>query len=361
MDSIDLTFLWIRCIITLQDASNICQADQESNGPVRWEIKVRAVQVERAGGPEELRVIEREPPVPGPHDVLIRVVASGVNFIDIYVREGRYGQTLPLTPGQEGAGVIVETGSAVRGVTKGNRVAWCSILGTYAEFAVAPADRVVPIPKELSFEEAAAVLLQGMTAHYLSHSVYAIKAGDEVLIHAGAGGTGLLLTQFAKSLGARVYTTVSTKLKAELSRAAGADEVIQYTQHDFRDEIQRLTSGRGVAAVYDSVGATTFERSLSCLIPRGTMVLYGSASGEVQPFAPIALAPLGSLFLTRPVLRDYVATQDELRLRATAVFDAVSRGTLKVRIEKAYPLESAREAHEALYGRKTIGKLILVP
>jgi|SRR6187402_456753 len=322
---------------------------------------VRAVQVQKVGGPEVMKVVQIVPPSPGPHDVLIQVMASGINFIDTYVREGRYGHTLPLTPGQEGAGIVVETGAEVGSVMKGDRVAWCSILGTYAEFAVAPADRVVPIPPEISFEEAAAVLLQGMTAHYLSHSAYAIKAGDEVLIHAGAGGTGLLLTQFAKSLGARVYTTVSTEAKAALSRVAGADEVIQYTESDFGEEIKRLTSGRGVAAVFDSVGATTFDQSLGSLKARGTLVLYGSAGGEVQPFAPIRLAPLGSLFLTRPVLKDYVATREELLARSNSVFEAVGKGILKVRIEAKFPLEAAPKAHETLEGRKTTGKLLLVP
>ncbi len=322
---------------------------------------MRAVQVAEAGGPEAMKVVEVTMPSPGSNELLIEVAASGVNFIDIYVREGRYGNALPLTPGQEAAGTVVEVGSEVKGIAKGDRVAWCSILGTYAEFALAPADRVVPIPAGISFEQAAAVMLQGMTAHYLSHGAYPIKAGDEVLIHAGAGGTGLLLTQYAKALGARVYTTVSTPAKAELSRQAGADEVILYTEKDFEVEVKQLTSGRGVAAVYDSVGATTFDQSLKSLRPRGTLVLFGSAGGEVLPFAPIKLAPLGSLFLTRPILRDYVATREELLERAGAVFGAVRDGKLTVRIEARFPLEAAPSAHEALDGRKTTGKLLLMP
>ena len=322
---------------------------------------MKAVQIAKAGGPEVMKVVEIEVPRLAPNEVLIRVAASGVNFIDIYVREGRYGNALPLTPGQEAAGTVVEVGSEVKELAKGDRVAWCSILGTYAEFAIAPADRVVPIPSGVSFEQAAAVLLQGMTAHYLSHSAYPIKAGDEVLIHAGAGGTGLLLTQYAKALGARVYTTVSTQAKADLSREAGADEVILYTVKDFEIEVRQLTSGRGVAAVYDSVGATTFEQSLKSLRRRGTLVLFGSAGGEVPPFAPITLASLGSLFVTRPVLRDYVSSREELLQRAHAVFAGVLDGSLMLKIEARFLLDAASAAHEALDSRRTTGKLLLVP
>lgn len=321
---------------------------------------MKAIQVVTPGGPEVMKLVDVAPPRPGPNEVLIKVAASGVNFIDIYVREGRYGNSLPLTPGQEAAGTIVEIGAAVTGLAKDDRVAWCSILGTYADFAIAPADRVVPIPTEISFEQAAAVMLQGMTAHYLSHSAYPIQVGDDVLVHAGAGGTGLLLTQYAKALGARVYTTVSTEAKAEASRQAGADEVILYTTQDFESEIRRLTAGRGVAAVYDSVGATTFEQSLKSLRRRGTIVLFGSAGGEVEPFAPIKLAPLGSLFLTRPVLRDYVASRGELLTRAQAVFTGVVEGKLTVRIEAQFPLDAAPAAHEALDSRRTTGKLLLM-
>jgi NADPH2:quinone reductase len=308
-----------------------------------------------------MTMVDLRVPEPGPDEVLIKMAASGVNFIDIYVREGRYGNALPMTPGQEGAGTVVKIGSAVEGIAVGDRVAWCSILGTYAEFALAPAERVVPVPASVTFEDAAAVLLQGMTAHYLSHSAYAIKEGEEILIHAGAGGTGLLLTQYAKAMGARVYTTVSTPAKADLSRLAGADEAILYLEKNFEGEARRLSSGKGVAAVYDSVGATTFQQSLNSLRPRGTMVLYGSAGGEVEPLAPINLASLGSLFLTRPVLRDYVASRDELLKRADAVFQAVSQGTLTVRIGARFPLQHAALAHEALDGRKTTGKVLLIP
>jgi NADPH2:quinone reductase len=244
--------------------------------------------------------------------VLIRVAASGINFVDLFVREGHFGNQTPFTPGQEAAGTVAAVGTGVSDLKQGDRVAWCSVLGTYAEFAVAPAERVVPIPEDVTFEQAAAALLQGMTAHYLSRSAYMIQPGDEVLIHAGAGGTGLLLTQMAKACGARVLTTVSSKIKAALSREAGADEVILYAESDFAVEVKRLTESRGLAAVYDSVGKATFEQSLACLKPRGTFVLYGSASGEVPAFDLIRLAPLGSLYVTRPILKHYTLSRNEL-------------------------------------------------
>jgi NADPH2:quinone reductase len=300
-------------------------------------------------------------PTPQQDELLIRVAVTGVNFIDLYVREGRYGNKLPFTPGQEAAGTVVAVGKSVSHLHEGERVAWCSILGTYAEYAVAPAKRVIPIPIGLSFELAAAALLQGMTAHYLSHSAYPIQRGDEVLIHAGAGGTGLLLTQLAKARGGRVLTTVSNEGKAELSYQAGADDVILYTRSDFGDEVKRLTEGRGLAAVYDSIGKSTAERSLACLKARGTLVLYGSASGDVAPLDLMKLASLGSLYVTRPVLRDYTLTQNELVDRATEVFQAVVSGALKLRIERTYSLREAAQAHRDLESRKTAGKLLLLP
>jgi NADPH:quinone reductase len=293
--------------------------------------------------------------------VLIRVAVTGVNFIDLYVREGRYGNKLPFTPGQEAAGTVVAVGKSVSHLHEGDRVAWCSILGTYAEYAVAPAERVVPIPIDVTFEQAAASLLQGMTAHYLSHSAYPIQPGDEVLIHAGAGGTGLLLTQLAKARGARVLTTVSNEEKAELSHQAGADEVLLYTRSDFANEVKRLSDGGGLAAVYDSVGKSTFEQSLTCLKPRGTLVLYGSAGGDVPPLDLIRLATLGSLYVTRPILKDYTLTREELLMRATEVFHAVATGKLQLRIENTYPLGEAARAHWDLASRVTTGKLLLVP
>jgi len=322
---------------------------------------VKTIEILETGGPEVLQLRETPTPTPGDGEVLIQVAASGLNFIDLYVREGRYGNKPPFTPGQEAAGTILALGANVSHLKEGDRVAWCSVLGTYAEYALAPGNRVVPLPPGISFEQAAAVLLQGMTAHYLSQSAYPIQSGDEVLIHAGAGGTGLLLTQMAKLRGARVLTTVSNEEKAELSRQAGADEVILYTRFDFAADVKLLTDERGLAAVYDSVGKNTFEQSLTCLKPRGTLVLYGSAGGDVPPFDLMRLATLGSLYVTRPILRDYTLTREELVMRATEVFHAVATGKLQLRIENTYPLGEAAQAHWDLASRVTTGKLLLIP
>ena len=322
---------------------------------------MKAIELTETGGPEVMHLRETPTPRLQQDEVLIRVAVTGVNFIDLYVREGRYGNKLPFTPGQEAAGTVVAVGKSVSRLHEGDRVAWCSILGTYAEYAVAPAERVVPIPIDVTFEQAAATLLQGMTAHYLSHSAYPIQPGDEVLIHAGAGGTGLLLTQLAKARGARVLTTVSNEEKAELSHQAGADEVLLYTRSDFANEVKRLSDGGGLAAVYDSVGKSTFEQSLTCLKPRGTLVLYGSAGGDVPPLDLIRLATLGSLYVTRPILKDYTLTREELVMRATEVFHAVATGKLQLRIENTYPLGEAARAHWDLASRVTTGKLLLVP
>ena len=322
---------------------------------------MKAIELTENGGPEVMRLREIPTPKPQQAEVLIRVAVTGVNFIDLYVREGRYGNELPFTPGQEAAGTVVAVGKGVSHVHEGDRVAWCSILGTYAEYAVAPAERVVPIPIGVTFEQAAAALLQGMTAHYLSHSAYPIEPGDEVLIHAGAGGTGLLLTQFAKARGARVLTTVSNQGKAELSYQTGADDVIFYTRSNFGDEVKRLTQGRGLAAVYDSIGKGTVQQSLTCLKARGTLVLYGSASGDAPPLDLMKLASFGSLYVTRPILRDYTLTRTELVDRATQVFQAVVSGALKLRIERTYSLSEAAQAHRDLESRKTAGKLLLLP
>jgi NADPH2:quinone reductase len=322
---------------------------------------VKAIELLETGGPEVLQLRETPIPTPGDGEVLMDVAASGVNFIDLYVREGRYGNKPPFIPGQEGAGTVVALGANVSHLKEGDRVAWCSVLGTYAEYALAIASRVVLLPAGISFEQAAAVLLQGMTAHYLSHSAYPIQSGDEVLIHAGAGGTGLLLTQMAKLRGAHVLTTVSNEEKAELSRQAGADGVILYTRSDFAAEVKRLTDERGLAAVYDSVGKNTFEQSLACLKPRGMLVLYGSAGGDVPPLDLIRLATLGSLYVTRPILRDYTLSREELVMRATEVFHAVATEKLHLRIENTYPLGEAAQAHWDLASRVTRGKLLLIP
>lgn len=327
---------------------------------------MHAIQVTQTGGPEALVYAEVDRPSPKAGEALIEVEAIGVNFIDVYFREGRYPSALPFIPGQEAAGTVIEVGDGEVGdgstsVKHGDRVAWCGVPGTYAEFAVAPVSRLVGIPDGMTAKQAAAAMLQGMTAHYLSHSTYAIQPGDDVLIHAGAGGTGLLLTQMAKMLGARVFTTVSTEEKAELSRGAGADKAILYTELDFAAEVKRLIGGAGVSVVYDSVGKTTFEQSLTCLKPRGTMVLFGGASGAVPPFDLIRLSTMGSLYVTRPTLKDYIASREDLAARAEDIFRWLGDGTLKLRIEDVYPLKDAAQAHRDLASRKTTGKVMLTP
>jgi NADPH2:quinone reductase len=322
---------------------------------------MHAIQITETGTADVLTYTELPQPVPGPGEVLIAVEASGVNFIDTYFREGRYPAKLPYILGQEAAGTIVALGPDVTTVQVGDRVAWCGVPHTYAEFAVAPAARLVPIPSAVTSAQAAAVILQGMTAHYLATSAYPIQPGDPVLIHAGAGGTGLLLTQIAKKRGAHVITTVSTEEKAALSRAAGADEVILYTQQDFPTEVKRITGGAGLPVVYDSVGKSTFEQSLTCLKPRGLLVLFGGASGAVPPFDLIRLSTMGSLYVTRPTLKDYVATRAELESRAHDLFAWLADGSLKLRIEYIYALKDAAQAHRDLESRKTTGKVLLTP
>jgi NADPH2:quinone reductase len=319
---------------------------------------MRAIQIKTTGGPEVMELAEVPTPKPGAGHVLVKIEASGVNFIDTYLREGRYPAELPFIPGQEAAGTVVELGEGVSDFVVGDRVAWNGTRGTYAEFACAPAQILLKIPEGMSFLQAAAVLLQGLTAHYLSHDTHAIQAGETVLVHAGAGGVGLLLTQMAKRLGARVLTTVSTEEKAELSRGAGADKVVLYTMDSFVDEVKRQTDGKGLPVVYDSVGKTTFEDSLKCLRPRGLLALYGASSGAVPAMDPIRLMA-GSLYLTRPTLKDYVQTRAELESRAADVFGWVASGELQVRIGATYPLGDAAQAHRDLAGRKTTGKVLL--
>jgi len=322
---------------------------------------MQAIQILTTGSADVLTLRDLPTPTPGPGEALIRIEASGVNFIDTYFREGRYPAQLPYTLGQEAAGIVVAVAADVTTVKAGDRVAWCGIPGTYAQLAVAPAGRLVVIPDAVTFQQGAAAILQGMTAHYLSHSAYSIQQGDEVLIHAGAGGTGLLLIQMAKARGARVFTTVSTDEKAELARAAGADEIILYTREDFAARIKDLTNGRGLPVVYDSVGKSTFDKSLEVLRPRGTLVLFGGASGAVPPFDLIRLSTMGSLYVTRPTLKDYVATRADLETRANDVFNGDVNGTLKLRLEYTYPLADAAHAHRDLESRKTTGKLLLIP
>ena len=321
---------------------------------------MRAIQIHRTGGPEVLELLDLPVPQPGPGQVLVRVHAAGVNFIDTYLREGRYPAPLPFTPGQEAAGTVEALGAGVEGFAPGDRVAWNGTRGTYAEHALAPASDLLPLPAHISFEQAAAALLQGLTADYLARSTYAIQLGDTVLVHAGAGGVGLLLTQMAKAIGARVLTTVSTDAKAELSRAAGADRVIFYTRESFADAVKDDTGARGLPVVYDSVGKTTFEDSLKCLRPRGLLALYGASSGAVPPFDLIRLSTAGSLYVTRPTLKDYLATRTELEARAAKVFGSVAEGTLKVHIGQRYSLEEAQAAHRDLEARRTTGKSLLL-
>ena len=320
---------------------------------------MQAIQVSQVGGPEVLTPVDLPVPSPKPNEALINIKAAGINFIDVYFREGRYPTSLPFVNGQEAAGVVTELGSDVTTLQPGDRVAYTSALGSYAEYAAVPADRLVKIPDELDFEQAAAAMLQGMTAHYLVHSSYPLKKGETALIHAAAGGVGLLLVQMAKKIGARVIATAGTQEKAQLARDAGADECIVYTEADFEAETKRLTDG--VHVVYDGVGKATFDKDLNVLRPRGYLVLFGGSSGAVPPFDLIKLSQKGSLFITRPTLAHYTATREELEWRASDVLQSIARGELKLRIHKVYPLADAEQAHRDLEGRKTTGKLLLKP
>jgi len=322
---------------------------------------MKAIQVKQTGGPEVMELVELPVPQPKANEAVVKLAASGVNFIDVYHCEGRYKVPLPFTPGQEGAGVVVSVGSEVRSVKSGDRVAWSHLLGAYAEYEAVAEDRLVPIPSGVTDQQAAAAMLQGMTAHYLAYDTHPLKRGETALVHAAAGGVGLLLVQMAHNIGVRVIATVSTEEKAKLAREAGADEVILYSQADFEAETKRLMNGRGVDVVYDSVGKTTFEKGLNVLRPRGMMVLFGGSSGAVPPLDPITLTQKGSLFLTRPSLGNYIATREELLSRSGAVFGMIATGTLKLRIEYTYPLAEAQRAHRELEGRKTTGKLLLIP
>jgi NADPH:quinone reductase len=322
---------------------------------------MKAIQVKQPGGPEAMELVELPVPEPKANEAVVKLAASGVNFIDVYQREGRYKIPLPCVLGQEGAGVVTAVGAEVKSVKAGDRVAWTGLLGSYAEYAAVSADKLVPIPSGVTDQQAAAAMLQGMTAHYLSHDTYPLKRGETALVHAAAGGVGLLLVQMAHNIGARVIATVSTDEKAKLAREAGADEVILYTHTDFEAETKRLTGGKGVDVVYDSVGKTTFDKGLNILRPRGFMVLFGGSSGAVPPFDLIALSQKGSLYVTRPTLGHYTATREELVARSGAVFGMMAAGKLKLRIEHTYPLANAQQAHRDLEGRKTTGKLLLIP
>jgi len=322
---------------------------------------MRAIQVSQTGGPEVLTLVDVPVPTIKPNEALVAIKASGVNFIDVYFREGRYPSPLPFINGQEAAGVVKEVGSEVSTVKPGDRVAYTSALGSYAEFAAVPAARLVKIPDALNFEQAAAAMLQGMTAHYLLNSSYKLQAGETALIQAAAGGVGLLLVQMAKKSGARVIGTAGTKDKAQLALNAGADECIVYTEADFETETKVLTDGKGVNVVYDGVGKATFDKDLEVLRPRGYLVLFGGSSGAVPPFDLIKLSQKGSLFITRPTLAHYTLTREELEWRAGEVLASIAEGKLNLRIHRSYPLAEAAQAHRDLEGRKTTGKLLLVP
>jgi NADPH2:quinone reductase len=322
---------------------------------------MKAIQVKKTGGPEALELVDIPVPQAKPNEAVVKVAAAGVNFIDAYHREGRYPAPLPFVIGQEGAGTVSSVGAEVKTVKEGDRVAWAGVMGSYAEYAVVPAERLVKVPSGVTDREAAATMLQGMTAHYLAYTTFPLKRGDTALVHAAAGGVGLLLVQMAHNIGVRVIGTVSTEEKAKLAREAGADEIIFYTKDDFESETKRLTENKGVDVVYDSVGKTTFVKGLNVLRPRGMMVLFGGSSGPAPALDPIVLTQKGSLFLTRPSMNQYVATRAELEMRANALFEMIADKKLKLRIEHIYPLQEAQQAHRDLEGRKTTGKLLLIP
>jgi NADPH2:quinone reductase len=350
-----------REVLEIVDVLDLLAGNGNLRPPPRVGQDMQAIQVNQPGGPQVLQPAQVPAPEPGAGQVLVDLDATGVNFIEIYQREGRYPMPLPFTPGGEGAGVVSAVGPGVDTVRPGDRVASVDLDGSYAAQALAAADRVVPVPDGIETETAAAVMLQGMTAHYLLRDVYAVKPADTILVHAAAGGMGLLLTQLATKLGARVIGTVSTEAKERLAREAGAAEVIRYTEADVVKQVRRLTDGAGVAAVFDAVGKDTFDASLECLRVRGTLALYGAASGAVPPVDPMRLQNAGSVVLTRPTLRHFVLDPAELRERAAAVFGWVADGTFKVHVHERYPLAEAARAHEDLKSRRTTGKLLLIP
>lgn len=322
---------------------------------------MKAIRIHEFGGPEVLRLEEVPAPAPGAGQVRVRVEAAGVNFIDTYQRSGAYKVALPYTMGMEGAGIVEAVGDDAPTPAKGDRVAWTNIPGSYATHVLVPADRTVPVPPGITAQQAAAAMLQGMTAHYLSQSTYRLKSSDNCLVHAAAGGVGLLLTQMAKRAGAQVFGTVSTAEKARLAEDNGTDVVIRYTEEDFVAVARRVTSDKGLQVVYDSVGRDTFDRSLQCLAPRGMLVLFGQSSGAVAPLDPQVLSARGSLFLTRPSLGHYIATREDLLIRAADVFGWIADGSLKIRVGATFPLAEAARAHRELEGRRTTGKVLLLP
>ncbi len=323
---------------------------------------MKAIRIHECGGPEVLRYEDVATPTPGAGEALVKIAAAGVNFIDVQHREGRYKPpAFPFTVGSEAAGTVEAVGPDVRNVAVGDRVAYAMILGAYAEYALVPAQRLVAVPSGVSLESAAAVMLQGLTAHYLTHSTFRLEPGATALVHAAAGGVGQLVTQVARLRGATVYGTVGSGAKAALAREAGAAHVIDYAREDFEAEVKRLTGGRGVDVVYDSVGKNTFDKSLNCLRPRGYLALFGFSSGPVAPFDPALLGAKGSLFLTRPGLNQYIATREELTERARDLFEWLGTGQLKLRIDRVLPLAEAATAHRELEARRTAGKVLLMP
>lgn len=322
---------------------------------------MKAIRIHETGGPETLRFEDVPEPKPGAGEALVEIAAAGVNYIDVYFRTGLYPYAIPGTLGLEAAGTVVAIGADVHDVRPGDRVAYTNVPGAYAQRSVVPADRLVKLPEGVTFRDGAAAMLQGMTAHYLAHSTYALRSGDVCLVHAAAGGVGLLLCQIAKLRGATVIGTTSTEEKAGLARTAGADHVILYGEHDFAAEARRVSGGAGVHVVYDGVGVSTFMKGLGCLRPRGMMVLFGQASGPVPPFDLGLLNVMGSLYVTRPSLGAYVASRSELASRASDLFGWIAAGKLRLRIEHEYPLRDAAQAHRALEGRKTTGKVLLIP
>ncbi len=322
---------------------------------------MQAIQVAEIGGSDILRLVELSDPTPGPGQALVRLEASGINFIDVYQRTGLYPMTLPFVLGQEGAGVVEAVGPGTTEVTPGDRVAFTSVMGAYAEQIVVPADRLMAVPDAMDMQTAGAIMLQGLTAHYLTHDTYRLGPDSTCLIHAGAGGVGQLFIQIAKRLGATVFATAGTTEKVELARTAGADHVILYTEADFADEVRKVMGDRGLDVVYDSVGVDTFDRGLELLRPRGMMALFGQSSGPVPPLDLGRLARAGSLFVTRPTLGHYIATREDLERRSNDLFGWITSGELNVLIGATYPLAEAAAAHDALEGRATTGKVLLIP
>jgi NADPH:quinone reductase len=322
---------------------------------------MKAIRVQRTGGPEVMELEEVPVRQPKPAEVVVKVSTAGVNAIDGYFRDGRFRTPLPFIPGQEGAGVVTELGAQARTVKVGDRVAWSGVLGSYAEFVVSPEELLVPVPGAISDEQAAAAMVHGLTAHYLVNDAHKLKAGETVLVHAAAGGVGLLLVQMAHAIGARVIGTVSSEEKAQLAREAGADDVIVFTEQDFEAEVKRLTDGKGVEAVYDGVGKATFEKNLNVMRLRGMLVIYGMSSGSVLPVDPSRLLEKGSLYMARTTLAHFTATREELLARTRAVFGMIAEGKLKLRIAKTYPLKETQQAHRDMEARKVAGKLLLIP